>query len=100
MNFLPDDYESPKNNAGYMKLQDGENRIRILSQPIIGWEIWVDKKPMRYKFKNKPNVKNDPKNPLRHFWTMIVWNYAEEQIQILHIAQSKIRSSIESLNKD
>ncbi len=98
--FLPADYKSPKSSNFYMKLQDGENKIRILSQPILGWEDWQDKKPIRYKMENKPLKSIDPKVPVKHFWSFIVWNYAEESIQILHITQATIRNCIEALCKD
>lgn len=98
--FLPDDYVAPKSSNHYMKLQDGENKIRILSKPIIGWEDWVDKKPVRRKLSDKPEKSFDPKKPFKHFWSMIVWNYTDEEIQILHITQASIRRPIETLCKD
>lgn len=100
MKFLPDDYEAPKSSGNYMKLQDGENKIRILSAPVLGWEDWIEKKPIRFPFDKKPTKSNDPKKPVRHFWAMIVWNYNEEKIQILQITQATIRSNIETLCKD
>lgn len=98
--FLPTDYKAPSSSTNYMKLQEGENKIRILSAPIIGWEDWIDKKPERYRLDQKPLKSHDPKMPIRHFWAFIVWNYAEEQIQILQISQATIRSAIEALCND
>lgn len=100
--FLPENYESPKAaNAGYMKLQDGENRIRILSAPILGWEDWtLEKKPIRFRYSEKPTSSIDPKKPVKHFWAMIVWNYNEQKIQILEITQATIRKCLEKLCKD
>jgi len=100
MRFLPENYQAPKNHNRYMKLQDGENKIRILSQPILGWEDWIEKKPMRYRMDEKPMAPHDPKKPVKHFWAFIVWNYLEEKIQILHVTQASIRNRIESLCKD
>lgn len=65
--FLPIGYEAPKSSNFYMKLQDGENKIRILTQPILGWEDWIENKPFRYRMENKPKKSFDPKKPLRHF---------------------------------
>jgi len=98
--FLPKDYKAPKSSNYYAKLMEGENKFRILSQPILGWEDWVEKKPMRYRMDAKPLKSHDPKKPMRHFWSMIVWNYNEELIQILHITQASIRNSIEALCND
>ncbi len=100
MNFLPEDYQAPKNSNNYMKLQDGDNKIRILTKPILGWEDWIETKPVRYRFDSKPAKSHDPKKPLRHFWAFVVWNYAIERIQILQITQASIRSNIEVLCKD
>lgn len=100
MSFLPPNYTSPKTTNHYMKLLDGENRIRILSKPIIGWEHWIDKKPIRYQFNEKPKLEDDSLSPIRHFWAFIVYNYAEKEVQILNITQASIRKSIENLCKD
>ncbi len=100
MKFLPDDYQAPKSSNNYMKLMDGENKIRILSAPIFGWEDWSENKPIRFRFKNKPAKSVDPKKPIRHFWAMVVWNYSEERIQILQITQATIRNNLETLCKD
>jgi hypothetical protein len=102
MSFLPPSYEAPKPTSQlYLRLQDGENRIRILSRPIFGWEDWsIDRKPIRYEMANKPAKPVDSSKPMKHFWAFIVWNVIEEQIQIMQITQATIRSSLESLSKD
>lgn len=100
MNFLPQGYQTPKTSGYYMKLQDGENKIRILSQPILGWEDWKDNKPVRFRFNEKPLKSFDPKKPIKHFWAFIVWNYNEEQIQILQITQATLKKGIEALCND
>ncbi len=99
MSFLPQNYEAPKMSNFYMKFQDGENKFRILTAPVLGWEDWNDKKPVRYQFNQKPIKSIDPKKPVKHFWAMVVWNYNEEQIQILHLTQASIRKTIETLCK-
>jgi hypothetical protein len=98
--FLPQGYQAPKSSNFYMKFQDGENKFRILTQPILGWEDWQDKKPIRYAFDQKPLRPLDPKKAVKHFWAMVVWNYAEEEIQILQITQTSIRKSLEALCAD
>lgn len=100
MSFLPTDYESPKSSGGYMKIQDGENKIRILSKPIMGWEDWQDGKPVRFRMEDRPLTSIDPKKPIKHFWSVIVWNHIAEQIQIFNITQSSVRKSIEDLCRD
>lgn len=98
--FLPNDYKAPSSNSSYMKILEGENKFRILSRPILGWEDWIEKKPIRFRFENKPLQSVDPAKPVRHFWAFIVWNYAEEKIQILHLTQASIRNRIQALSQD
>lgn len=98
--FLEQGYKPPRASGGYMKLEDGDNKFRILSQSLIGWEDWEDKKPMRYSYNEKPSKSIDPNKPIKHFWAFIVWNYAEEQIQILEITQATIRNFVGGLCKD
>lgn len=102
MNFLPDDYEIPKStNSQYFKPQDGENKIRILSKPLMGWEDWtLEKKPIRFRMNEKPLKSIDPKKPIKHFWAMVVWNVQLEQIQIYQPTQSTIQEAIKSLGRD
>jgi hypothetical protein len=96
--FLPEDYEAPNTAGNYMKLQAGENKIRILSAPLLGWEDWtLEKKPVRFRYNQRPAKSIDPLRPVKHFWAMIVWNYREEKIQILQITQASIRNAIQAL---
>ena len=99
-NFLPPDYEAPKSISNYTKLEEGENRFRILSAPIFGWEDWENKKPIRFEMDRKPLKPVDAKKPIKHFWSMIVWNYSASKIQILHITQASIRNALEKLARD
>lgn len=101
MNFLPDDYEAPRTGGGhYMKLQNGENRFRILSQPIVGWEDWLDGKPVRFRMNQKPAQAINPEKAIKHFWAMIVWDYADESIKILQLTQAGIRKALQAYTQD
>lgn len=98
--FLPTDYKPPKVVGGYMKIQDGENKIRILSAPLLGWLDWKDNKPLRFPYDAKPEAAIDPKKPVKHFWAFIVWNYIEEKIQILEITQATLRNALQAYCED
>lgn len=98
--FLPEGYEAPASNANYMKLLDGENKIRILSKPIVGWLDWKDKKPLRFRMNAKPEKPVDPAKPIKHFWAFLVWNYAESHVQVLELTQATIQKAIADLSKD
>lgn len=99
MQFLPENYETPQGGGSYMKLQQGENKFRILSSPIIGWLDWKDKVPHRFPFKSKPE-KPLGDQAIRHFWAMIVWDYSDQAVKILEITQSTIQKAIQTLAKD
>lgn len=98
--WLPDNYEVPKSSGGgYMKFDDGANKFRVLSQPVMGWEYWTeDNKPVRLREQpqEKPaNMREDSK--LKHFWCFAVWNYKEAAVQILEITQATIQREIADL---
>lgn len=97
--FLPQDYEAPAGSGNYMKLQDGENKIRILSKPIIGWIDWKDKVPHRFRMNAKPEKPLSDK-PIKHFWAFLVWNYEAQAVQILEITQATIQKTIQDLSKN
>lgn len=102
MSFLPKDYQEPKTgSAQYMKLQDGDNKIRILSAPILGWEDWnAEKKPVRCPL--TPEMPQ-PLNPLQDpkvFWAMVVWDYKDSAIKILSLTQASVRRQLEALYID
>lgn len=98
--FLPQGYEPPASGGNYMKFEKGENRFRILSRPIIGWEDWEDKKPVRFRMDAKPEKPIDPKKPIKHFWAMAVWNYKTSRVQVLEITQSSIQKAVKALADD
>lgn len=104
--FLGSDYKAPATTSSYMKLQKGENVIRILSNAITGYEYWNDdNKPIRSKepFSATPNIKLDMDgNPtkVKHFWSFVVWNYDTKNIEILQINQATIQGNIKALIDD
>lgn len=101
--FLPDSYEVPQKAGNYMKLKDGENRFRILTSPILGYEWWEQdgetRKPVRVRMNDKI-VTTPESEKAKHFWAMAVYNYNQEAIQILEITQATIQKAIKALAKD
>jgi len=98
--FLPDDYETPIGESNYMKFDQGENKFRILSRPVIGWEDWKDKQPHRFPMDQKPDRAMEPNGRIKHFWAMTVWNYKNEAVQLLQITQASIQKAIKGLAED
>jgi len=101
---LPDDYDVPTSNGGYMKFTKGENIFRILDEPILGWEGWVEtpdgKEPKRFRMDEKPEDTSDFRDGLQHFWAMPVWNYDQEEVQVLQLTQSTIQQAIKAYYAD
>jgi hypothetical protein len=100
MSWLPEGFEEPKSDSSYFKPQDGENKIRILSQPIIGWEDWNGSKPVRFRYSKKPKSSIDPAKEMRLFYTFIIWDYAVEKVKIYSVTQATIRKKLAALSKD
>ena len=112
--FLPKDYKvSSGSGDSYMRFEVGENRLRILTSPILGWEWWVDsqgnprEKGARPQQGDKPvRVPKDGEVPVgavdtvKEFWAMPVWNYKEEKVQILELTQKGIMRTVTALARD
>lgn len=108
MSFLPKDYSLPESTSAFFKLQDGENRIRILSDAKVGWEGWKDNKPFRRegvecnikesevdideKFSKKPKI--------NLFWAFMIYDYADKQVKVATITQKTVLKAIENLAND
>ncbi len=104
--FLPETYEVPTASNGYMKFVKGENRFRIMSSPILGYEYWITtedggRKPVRTRLDEKIDIsKVEDQDQVKHFWAMVVYNYNIEKIQILEITQKGIQKTLRALAKD
>ena len=101
MEFLPDDYIEPVTpSGGYFKIQDGENRIRILTSPMLGHIDGIGKNTVRYRMGLQPTKSSMPDGKIRHFWTFIIWDYTDKAIKIFECAQATIWKRIGALSKD
>lgn len=98
------------NVSNYMRFQEGANKIRILKEPVTGFEYWVDSEG---KAVDRGELAGEGGKPIRArrldgidrtlwgntkaFAAMIVWNYSMKKVQILEIKQSKIMSMLDAL---
>lgn len=103
-NFLPENYEYQKEDGNFMKFQDGENRIRVLSSAIVGYEDWDDEKNF-YRTKTRgeqplSSRSSKPNAKIKHFWAMVVYNYRSKRVQVLEITQATIFDGFNTLLKD
>lgn len=109
MPFLPPGYEAPASSSRYLKFQDGDNKFRVLGSAIVGYELWINRKPVR-KLTAKDFTREDleradldqdgnPSRP-RHFWAFPVIDYADTSVKILEVTQKTIQDGIQSLVSD
>jgi hypothetical protein len=101
--FLPEGYEVPV-SSNYMKLQQGENRFRVLDSAIIGQEFWIEtkdgRKPVR-KHKDEAISPNElgADATIKHFWAFPVYNVNAKKVQILELTQKSIMNAVNNLVK-
>ena len=101
--WIPEGYSAPVERSTYMKFEDGENVIRIMSPLVTGFEYWTEGgKPVRFKEepKDTPDIrKDDEGNPtkVKFFWYFLVYNYAAKQVQALEVTQKSIQAGIQDL---
>ena len=103
---LPQGYTVPEGSARasrYMKFQDGKNKFRILSDIVTGWEWFSDeddgkRTPARVKtYKEVPaEVLAREDDKAKHFWAMVVRDYADDEIKILEITQKTVQKDLAS----
>lgn len=107
MSFTPEGYKVPKTPSQFMSFELGDNKVRVLSDAVIGWEGWKGGKPFRHEGDvckiTVDQVDTDPKYgkpKINHFWAFIVWNYADQKIQVLEITQKTIMNKIHNYDQD
>jgi len=93
--FVSDDVISSGSSA-YMKLEK-ENKIRIISKPIVGWLEWVDKVPSRYPITEEPESQDDD-NPPKKFMAMAVIDRGDGFVKILELTQQSVIKAIKTLS--
>jgi hypothetical protein len=104
--MLPKGYEVPETGGNYLKFKNGENRIRIMSDYIVGYEWWVEnekgRKPMRCRMEDPmtPDDLADTKQPPKHFWACVVYDYADSKIKIMEITQKGLMRTLTGLEQD
>ncbi len=108
--FLPEGTTIPKGESKYMRFEQPENRFRVLSSAIVGYELWVEGKPQRRKtaeeFTSEQLLKADinrftnKKKTPQYFWAFVVFNYQTQNIEILEVTQVTVMRGIEDYLND
>lgn len=105
MSSLPKNIEIPRSSGQFAKLAEGKNKFRVLSDAIVGWEGWKNKKPFRHegqvcRIKPEDVDLNQSGYPnINYFWAMVVWNYNDNKIQVLEITQKTIMGALQNLEE-
>lgn len=103
MSFYPNDFAMKEQVSDYMKIVEGDQKIRILMKPIIGYETWSEEnKPQRFSRFEQAVNSNSRDGKVKEFHAFIVWNYELGMIQLLNITQRGIQEWIynQTLDED
>lgn len=114
--FLPAGYKVPDKSKQFMKLTPGDNVIRVLSAPMLGYVVFVNvddkQKPYRRGMEegdftefdleelNAKKTKGGTFEGGKHFWIVLVWDYAAKAPKILEITQLSILRPLYGLTED
>jgi hypothetical protein len=100
--FIDESYEVPSSGGGFTKLEQGENKLRILSSPLMLWIEWKDGKVTRTKYdpNNKPAKGDGQKDSVKHGWALVVWNYKTEAIEVFELDKQDIIRGLTKHAKD
>ena len=89
--------------CNYMKFEEGQNKFRIVSSAVVGFEYWNnDNKPVRLKEAPKELPKDIRKNKdgesrVKHFWAFVVIDRKDSRIKICELTQASIMQAIKAL---
>jgi hypothetical protein len=111
MGILPKDYDKATADQ-YMKLEEGENRIRLLDDVISGYLYWTypdsDEVVPKGEFGGAGSTPHrvedfgdlsvEQRNGMKAFIAMVVYNYSKEIVQILEVTQSSIMNPLDVLD--
>ncbi len=111
--FLPETYQVPDKAKQFMKLTPGDNLLRILSAPLLGWVFFTeDMQPIRRSFdegeytteelmdlKGKKRESGEFEGS-KHFWIMLVWDFEADAPKILELTQVSILKPLYGLISD
>lgn len=101
--FVSEDVIS-EGSAGYFKPETGDNKVRIISKPIIGWVAWDEdddgnKSPVRTQIDDVPDKsKYDKKNQPKKFMALVVIDREDGEVKVWEITQQSVIKAIQALN--
>lgn len=96
--FIPEEMTS--GSSAYFKLENGENKLRIISMPVMGWLEWVDKKPIRTPLADGEPEASDDENPPKQFLAMAVIDQKDGNVKIWEVTQKSVMKAIRQLTNN
>jgi hypothetical protein len=100
--FIPEGYAQPTSGGGFTKLETGDNKLRILSSPVLMWLEWRDGKPMRSPYVSgqpAPKKGEGKSDSVKHAWGLIVFNYKTEKIEVFELDKAGIIANVIALSE-
>lgn len=103
--MFPEGYQVPSATGGYFKIKQGDNVVRILTKPVLGWVGWIEendkRSPKRFRMNEKPvDLRIFDKQKVSHFQAYVIWNYEENKVQVWEITQASIMQELQNLYRD
>lgn len=101
--FIPQGYKLPTSNTNYMKIQDGDNKLRILSDtPFMFYKYFSTRTDKPVLLKELPKEIPDDIKPnsftgakeIAEMWALVVLDYADSKVKILDFSQNTIKSAL------
>jgi hypothetical protein len=95
--FLPDNFQLPATGSSrYVKLPQGETRLRVLGSPLMGYVAWTeaDGKRLPVRVPRKEELPQALQGEAKYFWALPVWSYAQNQVMIWEATQRRIITAL------
>jgi len=101
MSFLTNNYERSAAGSQYLKFAPNDKAtIRIISLPVEGIEVWVDKKPIRWKFAGEmPKEAYGADDKPKPFAAFGVYHYEAKEYKIYQCSTRSILQELANLNE-
>lgn len=96
MNFFPDELKT-ENTSRYTRFTpNSRTKLRMLGEPIFGYETWVDGQPKRFALDDDIPAEEVGDDGIKQFMAIKVYNYNEKCIQVLQLSQKTILRDLKS----
>src|SRR6266404_5375937 len=111
--YIPQTNQNKKDKYTTLsKLENGENKIRVLMTPVFFWQYWdpiMDQngnpvlndmgkpkgKPVRFPHDRQPSSED-----AKYYMDLYIWDYKKKKTFILEISQKGVQNDLKSFQKD